>query len=333
MATPLTETDIFRFYEDSGANMTGRIKAIVTNPNAASIVNERMEHTLTKFGQTFKEPIVMKTISAIRNGDLVLFIAQPAYNLPECLPFFRYTMKGKVKVAVNLTNIVNIDATTEDSDSVMIDDMRKMYALLIGAYLCLSEYGADHMPIKAIENGAIMWARMFCKVLNRTIGLATNKERYETYFYFAVRYFLINLIGAPMATVDSISKALLKSGQKTPLIINMEAKIDELGLDMYKTFTGFCDALFNNDISNIKGMRLMAANPNEKLNVSFYLRQFVNSYTQSAVLGLANVNYFTWMVLCTYKKAYMMNIKMLDDVMTNNEAARYLSQLYSWSNV
>ena len=40
MATALTATDIFQFYEKSGAKMSERMKAILVNPNAATILNE-----------------------------------------------------------------------------------------------------------------------------------------------------------------------------------------------------------------------------------------------------------------------------------------------------
>jgi hypothetical protein len=333
MALALTETDVFQIYEQSGAKMVQRIKALVTNGNAATIVNEKLEDsTLGRFGLTFKEPIALKALNAVRNGDLVLFVAKPEYNLPECLPFFRYVMKGnKPKVAINLTNIIVVEENPNDptDTSYLVEDMRKLYAMLVSAYIQLTLPDPSHFPIKAIEYGSMMWARMFCKVLNRTIGLSSNKERYEAYFYFADRFFLKYMIGVPDSTVEGISKSLLKSGEKTPLILMIEEKCDSAGIDLYKDFTSFCQALFSNDVSGIKGMRMVSANPNETLNVSFFLRRFVDTYNQSSVMSLASVHYFTWMVVCTLKKAYMMNIKMLGDVVEGTEGTRYLAALYT----
>ena len=330
MATPLTATDIFRAFDNSGANLSQRMKALITDSKACSIINEALEEsTLTRFGTTFKDPVALKALLAVRNGDLVLFAAAPEYNLPECIPFFRYVFKGKAKVAVNMTNIVSTSEDINGNVSYMVDDMRKLYAMLVAAYIQLKIPEAENYPIKAIEFGAMMWARMFCKVLNRTIGLSTNKERYEAYYYFAVRFFLINLIGAPEASVESISKSVLKSGVKSPLILMIEEQIEKLGINPYASFTAFCNTIFNNDISGIKGMRMLAANPNEKLNVSFYLRRYVDSYNQGAIMGLASVHYFTWMVLCSLKKAYLINIKMLGDVFDGVEGSKYLSALYA----
>lgn len=331
MALPLTETDVFQSYEKSGANLGPRMKALVTNPNAAVVVNEKLEEaTLSRFAMSFKEPIALKALMAVRTGEIVLFVAKPEYNLPECIPFFRYVSKGKSpKVAVNLTNICIID----EGDSVtpttyMVDDMRKLYAMLTAAYLQLRLPDPTNYPIKAIEFGAMMWARMFCKVLNRTIGLATNKERYEAYFYFAARFYLSYLIGAPESTINSVSIALLKNGTKSPLITMIEDRIADEKINMNANFTTFCSILFNNDLSGAKGMRMAAANPNEKLNVSFYIKRFVDSYNQASIMSLASAQYFTWMVICCMKKAYMCNIKMLADVVEAGEGAKYLAALF-----
>lgn len=332
MATALTATDIFQFYEKSGAKMSERMKAILVNPNAATILNEKLEDTLNRFGSTFKEPVALKALMAVRNRDLVLFYAKPEYNLPDCIPFFRY-VKGQsiAKVAVNMTNICTVDGDVNDPNSLTynVDDMRKLYAMLVSAYIQLRIPDAATYPIKAIEFGCIMWARMFCKVLNRTIGLSTNKERYEAYFYFAARYYLKYLVSVPEATVDSITNALLRSGTKTPLIMMIEQKVQEQKINMYQDFTTFCYTLFSNDMSNIKGLRMVAASPNEKLNTTFYLKRFVDTYQQAAIFSLACLPYFTWMVICAQKKAYMMNIKMLGDVFDANEGNRYLAALYN----
>lgn len=334
MATPLTSTDIFRAFDNSGANLSGRMKALVTDNRTSVILNEALEETtLTKFGTNFKDPIALKALLAVRNGELVLFTAKPEYNLPECIPFFRYTFKGQAKVAVNLTNIVSTTGSeVKGNISYMIEDLRKLYAMLVAAYLQLKIPEPSDYPIKAIEFGSMMWARMFCKVLNRTIGLSTNKERYEAYFYFAVRFFLITLIGAPETAVANISKTVLRSGTKTPIILMIEEQVEKQKINMYLDFTTFCDVLFNNDISGIKGMRMLSANPNEKLNVSFYLRRFVDSYNQGAIMSLASVHYFTWMVICCVKKAYLVNIKMLADVFDGVEGTKYLNALYGDAN-
>ena len=331
MALPLTETDVFQSYEKAGANLGPRMKALITNPQAAVVVNEKLEEaTLSRFAISFKEPIALKALMAVRTGELVLFVARPEFNLPECIPYFRYVSKGKTpKVAVNLTNICIVDqGSTSAETTYMVEDMRKLYAMLVSAYLQLRLPDPVNYPIKAIEFGAMMWARMFCKVLNRTIGLATNKERYEAYFYFAARFYLEYLIGAPSATINSISTALLKNGTKSPLITMIEDRISAEKINMNANFTTFCSVLFNNDLSGAKGMRMAAANPNEKLNVSFFIKRFVDTYNQAAIMSLASAQYFTWMIVCCMKKAFMCNIKMLSDVVESTEGARYLAALF-----
>lgn len=330
MSVALTQTDVFQYFEQSGARLSDRIRALVTS-NVSVILNEKLEETtLTRFGQSFKEPVALKALIAVRDGRLVLYYAKPEYNLPECMPFFRYTHNGKTKVAVNLTNITQVEGDPNDVNSLIytVDDMRKLYAMLVAAYINLMVPDPTKFPIRTIEFGAMMWARMFCKVLNRTIGLSTNKERYEAYFYFAARFFMKYLIGVPDNTVDSSSAALLKNG-KSPLILMIEEKSQAAGINMYENLTTFCNTLFNNDFSNIKGMRMVMANPGEKLNFTFFIRRFIDTYHQSAIMSLASVHYFTWMVLCVQKKAYMLNIKMLGDVFDAVEGNKYLAGLFT----
>ena len=193
MAIPLPQTDVFQIYENSGARISDRMKALITNPATRTVVNEALEEvTLNRFAMIFKEPIALKALGAVRRGDIVLFVAKPEYNLPESIPFFRYAKGSTVKVAVNLTNIIVMEEDKEDPSNTtyMVEDMRKLYAMLVSAYIQLMIADPADYPIKSIEYGAMMWARMFCKVLNRTIGLSTNKDRYEAYFYFAARFFL-----------------------------------------------------------------------------------------------------------------------------------------------
>ena len=331
MATSLTQTDVFQYYETSGAKMTDRIKAIVGNPKAAEIVNEKLEEfTLSKFSLTYKEPIALKALNAVRNGDIVLFVAKPEFNLPECIPFFRYKKGGgAAKIAVNLTNFINTMDDGNGGEAYIVDDMRKLYVQLVSAYIQLHLPDPANYPVKSIEIGAMMWARMFCKVLNRTIGLSSNKDRYEAYFYFAARFYLKYLIGVPDATCDAVSKSYLRSGTKSPLILRIESMVEDQGIDMFADLMTFCSTLFNNDISGVKGMRMVSANPGEQLNVSYFIRQFVSSYSQASVMALASAPYFTWMVLCTQKKAYMCNIKALGDVFDGTEGNRFTAGLFA----
>ena len=71
--------------------------------------------------------------------------------------------------------------------------------------------------------------------------------------------------------------------------------------------------MFNNDISNIKGIRITSANPNEQINVSFYIRKFIDSYHQSTLMALGSFYYFIWVIMCVQMRAHLCNIKMFDE--------------------
>lgn len=330
----LTETDIYQMFDSSGSNMSRKMKDVVKGQNKGiKVLNKKLESTITRFAQSFREPIVVKAVSAINDGKMVLFMAEPAMNLPECLPFFRYQLNGAdAKVAVNMTNIVSIaPPMTEGEDEIYsVEDIRKFYAIIVAAYINLMIPDASKFSMQAMSCGARMWARMFCSVLNRTIGLSSSKDRYAAYNYFAMRFYLSYYIGAPVSTIDGICDKALPGGLKNPIIVAIEDYMtSKPDVDMYGSFTGFCQVLFNNEITNIKSLRMVAAAPNESLNVSFFMKRFIDSYHQSSIMSLASPHYFTWMVLCTQKKAYMMNIKMLGSVCDGIDSEKYLAALYA----
>lgn len=328
------QSDIFAYFEKSGAGMKKRMQTIVTQPSASEIINDRLEEPLTVFAHTFKEPIAMRAVTAVRQGKLVLFIPKQDVAPPECLPFFRYTKGGESKVAVNMLNVVDIAPGGSTGELYYsVSDMRKFYSVLVAAYINLVIPEPSDYPVKAMEFGALMWAKMFCKILNTTIGLATSRDRYAAFFHYAVRFFLTYYIGAPAATVESITKATLKGNDANPYVLAVAEYLDrdpKEAAKFYGSFTGFCEILFNNQVTNLKAARMNLANPNETLNVSFYLKRFIDSYYQSSVLALASVHYFTWMLICTQKRAFMMNVKMLANVFDlNTEMTRYLAAVYS----
>lgn len=330
-AVNFVQSDIFRYLEDSGAGMTKRMNSIVVDPKAAVILNDKLDSTLELFAHTFKEAIVNKALIAIRNGEMILFYAKPEVNLPECLPFFRYTKGTTAKVAVNLTNIVSV---TSD-DLYNVDDMRRLYAMIIAAYINLKISDPSEYPVKAMEYGAIMWAKMFCKILNSTIGLSTNRDLYAAFFYFAVRFYLTYYIGAPKSTVDSISSSTVRTTEANNYISAIQEYLDEekdsREARFYGNFTGFCEVLFNNELTNIKALRVAMANPNDgKLTMSFYLKKFIDNYYQSSIMALAGAQYFTWVLLCVQKKAFLVNVKALGAVFNSpTELTKYFASLYT----
>ena len=242
------QSDIFAYFEKSGAGMKKRMQTIVTQPSATEIINDRLEEPLTIFAHTFKEPIAMRAVTAVRQGKLVLFIPKQDVAPPECLPFFRYTKGGESKVAVNMMNVVDVAPGGSTGELYYsVSDMRKFYSVLVAAYINLVIPEPSDYPVKAMEFGALMWAKMFCKILNTTIGLATSRDRYAAFFHYAVRFFLTYYIGAPAATVDAIAKATLKGNDANPYVMAIAEYLDsdpKQAAKFYGSFTGFCEILF-----------------------------------------------------------------------------------------
>ena len=159
-----------------------------------------------------------------------------------------------------------------------------------------------------------MWAKMYNKVLNKMVGLSTNKERYETFMYFAIRFFCKYYLECPDALCDTIAEAYLPAG-KTLLIHDIEKKVVERSINMYSSFEIFCNTLFDNSITSLRATRL---GDNIEMNTYLYFRKFVDMYDFSASGSLCSFQYFLFTVISVFYSANIVS-RSLDDIVITDD--------------
>lgn len=306
-----TETDIFD-YLNKGNHLQSRIFKILDSKSGAIVLNEKLKPDLDTIMKVYKEPSTLMFMKAIRNNDILLVDIPLEFNLPECLPFIKYKKDGHDKLIINVTNYVSRKKDTETGDVEYKIDIKKLYSLCLSGYLYLALLTKNvALPPDTIKNSALIWARMFNKVLNKTIALSTNKERYEAFTYFAMRFFMTYYLECPEVVVDNISNSYLKNG-KGYLIDFMETKINDLDLKPYESFSNFCEVLFNNEVSNLKGIRVN--NINENINLSFYIKRFIDMYNLSAVMSLSSYPFFLFAIISSFNWSGICNDRSMEDI-------------------
>jgi hypothetical protein len=268
----------------------------------------------------YKDPSVIKIANAIKDGSIILVKNPPELALPKCLPFMKFKQNGVRKVLVDLTLYIREEKDTDVSHTEYHIDVTLLYALTLPAYLSLTLLDeTSTMSSDVLYNAALLWSKMFNKVLVRAIGLATNRDRYIAFVYFGMRFFLKYYMEATDATIDSLASKYLEGNQNNYVITFMTEKINALGLNekLYNSFTEFCTVIFNNDVSNIRGIRV--SNIADSINTQFYVSQFITLYRFEALLSLANFSYFLFVLISVDSHADICSDKSIDDIIKDDK--------------
>ena len=321
----LTDSDVFKLQDSSGI-LSKKIQAVLQKGMTGQtgkdiiILNNDLADSIQNMKRLYNEPIVLNIMKAIQSGDLLLVNLSIEYSIPKCLPFIRFrASNNKTKVMVNLTPYVDVKKDSLGKEVYSIS-AQKLYPILISAYLTLSKFDERYMlPANALSSSAYIWAAMFNKILCKTVALGTNRDRYDAFMYFAMKFFCIYIVQTPDQIAENVARGYLtKKGLKNfPMLDNMLQKIDERNINIYESFTTFCRALFNNEITNLR------VNSSERashdINVTMFINRFVDQYTYTALMSLASYPYFLFAVLNTALKTRVVNDLAFQDIITDKD--------------
>lgn len=288
-----------------------KITNLVTGKAGTILTMEDMDHHFTSLTRTFKDRIIMKALEDVKKGNLILVYCK---NMTECLPpfmpFVKFASKGgEPKVLLDLSYMM-----VERDGTYNINQLETLYSLMAVAELTLREFAPKvSIPADVLDICAFMWAKMFCKVLNRTIALNINKERYEAFMYFAIQYFCRYIIDTAPAIANTVAEQFLKNG-KSVIINEIEGMIAAKDLTPYNSFYDFCNVMFDNEITGVKsGLR----GSKSSMNFVTYLSAFMYEYDRSSLFGLAAFPYFLLMIFKVNSGSRDINKRSLEEIMMN----------------
>ncbi len=319
------ETEIFNLVNgnESGTDMMAEILKQMRN------VTTELDYDLRTIEKVFKNPLTVKTMEDIRNGNIIPFVStNPSKTMPPWMPFIKFgdpkTRAPKVAVDLSLLATVREDKVNEEF-SVSID-RKKLYVLLISAYIYL--HFADKtmvLPTNLMTLTASVWAKMFCKILDRKVGLATNNERREAFLYFAAKYYLLNILETTENIAEGIALGMFKNKIKNSIAKEVEVKINDRGIDLYSNLSTFVGTLFNNDITGLRSIRIK--NSSSELNLTYYMKEFMSYYYSPSGFAVAAFPFFMWMIISANNWAYIFNDKAIEDI-SKEEFPKIMVELY-----
>lgn len=320
----ITDSDIFKLQDSSGL-LTTKISNVLKKGmsgftgNDIIVLNTLLEDSLQAVKRLYNEPIILEILNAVNEGTVVLVNLSMEYNIPKCMPFVRYVGQDKKqKVLVNLTPYLTVKKNNLGDDLYSVSAQR-LYPILVCAYLSLTRFDASYtMPAKAMEISAFIWASMFNKVLCRTVALATNKERYDAFMYFAMKYYCLRILEVPERIAEDVARGyLLKKGRKDFTMLNeMLDKIQQRGMNPYSGFKNFCHVLFNNEITNLR-VNMQRAEAN--INVEFYLNRFIDQFKYESLFALGSFPYFLFAVMNSAYKTRIVNDMAFQDIVSDKD--------------
>ena len=324
----LQNSDIYKDYINKGENVSNKIFKILSGNANVTILNEVLKKEIDTLLRVYKEQVIVSIVNAIRNNDIILIKTPSDNSLPSCIPFIKFKKEGNIKLMINITPYINEKVDRSTGESSFTIDIKQLYVLCLSGYIYYKMLDDKAvLPADVIRISSLMWARMFNKILIRTIGLSTNKERYEAFMYFAIRFFIKYYLESPDVIVDNVSNGYLKNG-KSNLIRLMEQKIEASGIDMYSSLDSFCSVLFNNEISNLKGIKIN--NVADTINRQFYLKKFIEMYGFSALMSLGSFPSFLFTIISSFNWSRICNDRSMEDIVFNDnkEMPKLINAIY-----
>ena len=303
----IMQTDVFAQSAKKFA-IEPKIKNMVSGKAGKVLTYEDIAPYLTSALRSFRESVFLKAVEDFKNGDLILvYCNDMGEALPPFLPFVKFAKDGKKKVVIDVSYIFS-----ERDGIYSLRQIEALYSLMIAAEYTLELFDPKAiLPSNLISLTAQMWAKMFCKVLNKIIALGINRDRYEAFMYFAMQFYCRYILETPIVTANSIAESYLKNG-KTPLINSIEGEIHTREIDIYGNFQNFCTVMFNNDIT---GVRSGPRGSSSEINYVTYMSAFMHEFDQSSLYGLAAFPYFLLMIIRVNVGSRDINRRALEDIM------------------
>lgn len=305
----IMQTDIYKQTTKNFA-IESKLENLISGKAGKRLSVDDIASHILSLNRSYKDPVLVRAIDEFKNGNIILIYCNDMKDsLPPFMPFVKFAKGANKKVLVDLSYMM-----TERDGIYNIRQIESLYCMLTVAELTLELFDPKSiLPIDVISICAQMWAKMFCKVLNRQIALNINRDRYEAFNYFAAQFFCRYILETPIVTANSVSESLLYNG-KSPLINDIEGEINSNKLDIYGSFQNFCHVMFNNEIT---GMRSGARGSGEEMNYVTYLSAFMKEFDRSSLFGLAAFPYFLLMIFRVNTGSRDINKRALEEIMMN----------------
>lgn len=278
------------------------------------VLNGELVVQLANIKKIYRDRLTQLAVDEVTKGNIIIYSAKnPTHCMPSYMPFIKYKVQDEQKVAIDITQYATVKKIKDSEDLDVVMDTKKLYVFIISAYLYLRTFNRNTiLPSKLAKSSAIVWAKLFCKILEMKVGLATNRERHDAFMYYAMMFFLVNIIEYNEEAAKAIAKSYFKTGVVNSTIGYIETQIENRNLPIYATFEDFCKIMFDPEITGIRTMRLK--NSNDRITLEYFVSQYITMYHVTSAFSLAAYPYFIWMVISACNWAYLFNDKTIEPI-------------------
>jgi hypothetical protein len=302
---------------NSGGSIYNQIVNAVRSVADNTIVNKKMAQTLSGMTHAYKDTITARILTALNNYEMILVVLPIDRRFPANIPFIRTKRQGKDCVIVDISKYATVTRDEGTGDiTVATCDVTKLYNLTVPAYLALKVLNKETvLSSETIKWLSLMWARMFNKVLMAQKIFVGNTERYEAFYYFAMRFFMIYYLQIPLPLVDRISLSYINN-VKSKYILQVEERLRTKDIELYKDWNTFASLMFSNEVTNIR------METGAELNAEYYIKLFASSMGRDgAYMALWSVDYFFYCLFVSYNKAFILNDRNWEDIVLKDAKA------------
>ena len=309
----INDSTIYKFMlKDKDSTLNAYRSEIVGG--GMTVLNGELVVQLANIKKIYRDRLTQLAVDEVTKGNIIIYSAKnPTHCMPSYMPFIKYKVQDEQKLAIDITQYATVKKIKDSEDLDVVMDTKKLYVFIISAYLYLRTFNRNTiLPSKLAKSSAIVWAKLFCKILEMKVGLATNRERHDAFMYYAMMFFLVNIIEYNEEAAKAIAKSYFKTGVVNSTIGYIETQIENRNLPIYATFEDFCKIMFDPEITGIRTMRLK--NSNDRITLEYFVSQYITMYHVTSAFSLAAYPYFIWMVISACNWAYLFNDKTIEPI-------------------
>lgn len=307
-----TDSDIFQKM-NTGNGITNQLQIALRAVDEKTIINKYLEDALNTMNKVYRDSLTTQVIEAVHSGR-ILIVALPIDKVfPASMPYLKTKYNGKDHVVVDLSRYCTI--TRDDSNNIegIKIDIGKLYAVLVPAFMALEVLNENTViSSETAKYLALLWAKMFNKILMSQKIFVGTSERYEAFMYFAMRFFLIYYMQIPLPIVDNLSNQYI-NGAKSKYIMTIESNLKHKNINLYADWNTFAYTMFSDEITNIRAVT------NVNMNVDQYLRLF-HTYMgrDGAFLSLWSADYAFYCFFVTWMHVWILNDRSFADIVDDD---------------
>lgn len=303
----LKDTFLFQF-TDSSSNLKEKMTSYVASTDKLELKD--IEEQLDVITKRFAFPLKNKVVADVTNGIVVPMYNKDKIKIPTFVPAYLYTYDGKVVSLVNLTTY-----GSRTKEGFFDIDPRQMFACLQTGSVaigCYQNWNAISMNQTVAKLGALIYAKLFSKVLDKMYAVNLDPIKADKVRYAAAKFYLLNVLGKTQSeSVDAYAYSTCANGTTKNTISAFE---QTLPAKAYQRLDEFIHALS----VSIEGA--------SSLTIRTFIDTHIKLYGTSAIFSLEYFPYFCHMLFSVAVGAHL-NAEYLIDSMVGKDLDKFYNEV------